>query len=44
MFCPQRYILYNAELLGKKQKKKKAAFFQGKGSDIGVWLWQEFSK
>ena len=30
MFCPKRCILYNAELLGNKQKKKKAAFSQGK--------------
>ena len=39
MFCPKKYILYNAELLGKKRIFPKA-----KGADIGVWLWQEFSK
>ena len=44
LLCPKRYILYNAELLGKKQKKKKRLFPNAKGSDIGVWLWQEFSK
>ena len=27
MFCPKRYILYNAELLGKKTKTKKSGFF-----------------
>ena len=30
MFCPKRYILYNAELLGKKTKEKKSGFFPRK--------------
>ena len=40
----QKIYLVQCWALGKKTKEKKAAFSQGKGSDIGVWLWREFSK